>query len=244
MKLFKFIHISDLHLNLKDVDFTLKDIEEKNKLNLKIFDEVIEKCFADDVNLLLISGDLFDNNDIKTELYNHIVSQLESIPNTTVVISPGNHDSIENMYFYKYSMLPKNTYIFKNDYLESFELNDEVNIIGANNNYILNRESIEKIIDGKKSNILILHTPFNGTPSLKENEEVLNIVDGLALDYCAFGHKHEFNGFDSIGRCVIGTVGAPYGIEDYHGNRGYIIGTIEDGYLEVSFNITVKANRQ
>ena len=244
MQLFKFIHISDLHLNLKDVDFTLKNTKEKNQLNLKIFNDIIEKCFADDVELLLISGDLFDNNDIEPELYNHIVAQFESIPNTTVVISPGNHDSVENIYFYEHSMLPKNTYIFKQDYLESFELNDKINIIGANNNYILDRESIENIVDNEKLNILVLHTPFDGNPMPNESEEVLNIIDGLALDYCAFGHRHEFTGFDSIGRCVVGTVGAPYGIEDNHSNRGYVVGTIEDRYLEVSFNIIVKANRQ
>lgn len=244
MKLFKFIHISDLHLNLKSVDFTLKDLEEKNKLNLNIFDDVIERCFAEEIELLLISGDLFDNNDVELELYNHVISKLESIPNTTVVIAPGNNDSIENTCFYKNSKLPKNTYIFKQNYLESFELNDDMNIIGANNNYVLGRESIEKIIDNEKSNILILHTPFDGTPVLNESERVLNAIDGLALDYCAFGCRHEFGGFDSIGRCVVGTVGAPYGIEDCHGNRGYIVGTIEDGYLEVFFNIVVKANRE
>ena len=60
----------------------------------------------------------------------------------------------------------------------------------------------------------------------------------LPLHYCAFGHEHTFTGFVSVNNCIAAHPGSPYGIEDTKSNRGYIIGIIEDGILDVKFEIT------
>lgn len=242
----KFIHISDLHLNLRDVDYTVNSIDEKRKKSIEIFDNVIERCFIEAIDFLLITGDLFDNNYYPAELYNYVVNQFESIPETKIYISPGNHDTTEKMYIYKYGMLPKNVHVFANcNNIQSVEAKDNINIIGADYNYNINKEDIEDILieSRDKFNILMLHSPLKDRVS-KEHyySKVEELLENLPLNYCAFGYEHTFTGFISIDNCTAAHPGSPYGIEDTKSNRGYIIGTIEDGILDVTFEITERMN--
>lgn len=238
----KFIHISDLHLNLRDVDYTISSIDEKRKKSIEIFDDIIERCFIESIDYLLITGDLFDNNDYPIELYNYVVSQFESIPETKIYISPGNHDTTEKMYIYEYGMLPKNVYVFTNhSNIKLIEEKDNINIFGADYNYNINKEDIKDMLleSSDKFNILMIHSPLKDKTS-KEHYDVKmeELLENLPLHYCAFGHEHTFTGFVSVNNCIAAHPGSPYGIEDTKSNRGYIIGTIEDGILDVKFEIT------
>ena len=112
----KFVHIADMHfyspfVNLSDKDIMgdLRRLEQR-----KAFKKVIEYIKENDIKYLFISGDLYEHKYVKKSTIEYINNLFKEIPETKILISPGNHD-------------PK----IKNSYYNKFEWNDNVKIFGS-----------------------------------------------------------------------------------------------------------------
>ena len=108
----KFIHIADVHLGVTpDAGMSWSEIRSRDIWNSFRF--VVEQARRQQVDLLLIAGDLFQRQPLKRDL-KEIAAWFAEIPDTEIVLIAGNHD-----------------YLHPKSYYRSFEWPENVHFIGA-----------------------------------------------------------------------------------------------------------------
>ena len=115
MKSIKIVHCADIHFDtpFRDVNNKLSKI---NKEELKeVFSSIINLCKKNQVDVLLLAGDIFDNLTIEKDTLSFLEKSFVDISNTKVFISPGNHDPYMVNSFYKLIRWPENVHIFSGD---------------------------------------------------------------------------------------------------------------------------------
>ncbi|PCJ11495.1 MAG: DNA repair exonuclease [Gammaproteobacteria bacterium] len=102
MSLVRFVHAADIHLDspLKGLEkYESAPVEKIREATREAFKNLIAFCLDEQVDLLLISGDLFDGDlkDFKAGLF--LTSQLKRLSNANIltVIIRGNHDAEAKM---------------------------------------------------------------------------------------------------------------------------------------------------
>lgn len=234
----KFIHISDIHICLKDCDYSIFNIEEKRLLALEKFDKIIEICKKEKIDFLFISGDLFDSEDIDYEIYKHLYDSFFLISDTNILIAPGNHDSTEKIYYYEYSLFPSNVHIFNKTTFNSIMCND-INIIGVSFPTILDNNyysQISNLCKSDKTNILMMHCPLGESIYPNYHIDLKHKLEPLPLDYCAFGHIHYFNEYyiESNSMTIIHS-SSLCDIYDENNKYGYIYGELSNNSINYTF---------
>lgn len=235
----KIVHCSDFHF-----DTPFREVGEKqSKINKeeikKVFKNIIEFCVQNTVDILLISGDVFDNYTVNRETIYFIENTLESLTYTKVFISPGNHDPYGNSSFYKLVNWPDNVHIFTGS-LEKIEL-EEFNlcIYGAAFTSPYERESLLTNIetDNNKINILVMHGEITSGSSHNEYNPIkINDIEDSNMDYIALGHRHEFSGVNRAKNTCYAYSGCPQGRGfDEKGDKGIIYGYVFRGGTDLEF---------
>ena len=95
----KVIHTSDVHLESD----TFGRSEEGQKYRRRIqgaFQKVVDQVIAEDADLFLIAGDLFDSNRVHESGIEFVHKELSRAP-CPVVLIPGNHDCYDTRSIYK-----------------------------------------------------------------------------------------------------------------------------------------------
>ena len=89
----KFVHLADLHMDAKfDSLSSIDGLPQKRRMEQrKAIKEVAEYIKENDIKLLLISGDLYEQNYIRKSSIEYINKIFEEIPDTKIFITPGNH---------------------------------------------------------------------------------------------------------------------------------------------------------
>lgn len=116
----KILHSGDIHL---DSPFSQlpPDKAEVRKNELRgTFTSLMTFARTENIDLMLIAGDFFDNDFVTRETLALIISEIGKLK-CPVVISPGNHDFAREGSVWKKDIFPKNTFIFTSDKLSSFE---------------------------------------------------------------------------------------------------------------------------
>lgn len=123
MKSIKFAHLSDIHLG-KSFSF-LREFPEKQKKARKELRSTLNKAFqlitAEEIDFVLICGDIFDKSKPLTKETNYFVNEVERFlnenPKTQILIIPGGHDHLSSSSPY---MLPSFQHLLKNKNLRLF----------------------------------------------------------------------------------------------------------------------------
>lgn len=227
----KFIQFGDLHLDTPINKKYFKKEEYDNAI--KAFFKIIDICNEEDVDFLLITGDLFDSEYISKNTLELVRNKLRSLGDKKVFISPGNHDSLAVENLYKYLSLD-NIYIFKE--FSHFDLikNDErVRIYGAGFTSPYQMTSLvpeELILDRNFFNLLSIHGEIKGQSDY--NPMFNNIRD---FDYVALGHIHQFI-YNPTPQLRYAYSGTPLGRGfDEEGEKGIILGEINGESIEIQF---------
>lgn len=235
----KVLHCADLHFDtpFKELSKEVSDTS-KNEL-LEVFKKIIDLAIEENIEVLLIAGDVFDNLTVNKNTLFFISDQIKRIKNIKVFISPGNHDPYNEKSFYSMINWPENVYIFKGDmeFKEVKELNLIVWGAGFRNNY--ENETLLKSInvDNDKINIMLLHGEITSTNSKNEyNPIYINDIYKSNIDYIALGHRHKFSGILKEGMTTYAYSGCPQGRGfDEEGEKGVIIGDVYKGGTNLSF---------
>ena len=104
----KFIHIADVHLGVTP-DAGMPWSETRSRDIWNSFRLVIEQARTQQVDLLLIAGDLFHRQPLKREL-KEIAAWFAEIPDTEVILIAGNHDFLHAKSYYRTFVWPENVH--------------------------------------------------------------------------------------------------------------------------------------
>lgn len=239
MKKIKILHTADLHFDTAYKDLPPSIAEIKNEELKETFLNIINLAKSENVDAILIAGDLFDNLRIYKSTIEFLNNSFKSIEPIKVFISAGNHDPKNPEGFYELYDWNSNVKIFDNK-IEKVSINDkEINIYGAsfNNSYI--NESMLKNFscDYDAINIMVLHGEIaNNEEGNEYNPITLKNIENSNLDYLALGHRHLYTGINKQGNTYYAYSGCPEGRGfDEIGDKGVIIGEIYKGYVDLKF---------
>ena len=230
MESIKIAHIADAHLGCAFADLD-KSKRALRRQEIKMsFASAISTATKHGVNVILIAGDIFDNEYVDKETINFVKNTLNSVE-IPVFIAPGNHDPY-TMGIYKSLKdgLSENVTIFENT-ISKVSI-DNVNIYG----YGFDKDVLDASVlsdftaDDDVINIMVLHA--GGMYNAITEEEIKN----SRLSYLALGHTHNFSGVNKSGD----TYWAYCGTHDGHGfdecgEKGILIGTVSKHKTEMQF---------
>ncbi|MEF9918148.1 MAG: DNA repair exonuclease [Eubacterium sp.] len=223
-----FIHTGDLHMG-RQFHFNCRgDIYGKNKrLDLwETFEKILNTAEKNQIDLLLISGDLFDSDEVDMMEIGRVAEKLGKLSKTHVVISAGNHDCYSSVALYGLVDWPENVTLFKRGKLESVYFKDlETEVYGMSwikKNYSEMPFSTNIGVNPDCNNILMLHGDAYNAQS---DYMPINLSQLVGFDYIALGHIHKQEYLSE----TVAYCGSPEGLsfgED--GEHGVIVGKIKD----------------
>ncbi|WP_352419121.1 DNA repair exonuclease [Proteiniborus sp.] len=231
------IHTGDLHLGMefKNASFDKKQANTRRLELWETFNRIIDRCKETKTQILLIAGDLFEDEYCSIADVKRIDNKFREISDTKVVISAGNHDTLGKRSLYKLIKWGDNVHIFEPNCISNIELND-INVViwGLSWDKKLERDSLLdgiKVEDTSKTNILLVHGD-----ALSKDSEYLpmdkNSLINSRFNYIALGHihKHQFIS-DNISYC-----GSPEPLDfGETGSHGIIEGIISSDETKMSF---------
>ena len=227
----KIAHCADLHIGSSSNTSEI----------LKSFYNLIEICTNPDINILLISGDLFDSLDVSQDDLNIVKNELKNIK-IPVYISPGNHDPYISNTIYD-TEWPENVYIFKSSKINFFEIPEhKTRIYGAGFSDIYELESLfeaDNNLDKNYINICTIHGDIYNSQSKLYNNISLNDIKNSNFDYIALGHIHKRTEPQKIGNTWYAYSGSIMSMgSDEIGNKGIYVGTISKNRCDLEFQKT------
>lgn len=243
MKTVKILHCSDLHFDTPFSDLNNSFSEIRREDLRETFGNILSMANKEKVDILLISGDLFDNLRVMKTTLDYIRKKLEEIKHIKVFIAPGNHDPNNEKSFYNMINWPSNVHIFSND-MECIFLEDlNAFIYGRAFSKPYEKESLLKDFSAKfkvdKSfiNIMVLHGDIAVQESGNEYNPITEEDMGnTSMDYIALGHRHSFSGINRTKGTYYAYCGNPEGRGfDETGDKGIIIGEVGSSYVDLNF---------
>lgn len=88
----RILHTADVHLDSDGYGDAARRAAHRDR-ERRVFQRIVDRALTDDVDLLLIAGDLFDHNRVPDETVAFVRTELDRL-RQPVVILPGNHDAL------------------------------------------------------------------------------------------------------------------------------------------------------
>jgi DNA repair protein SbcD/Mre11 len=231
VKQVSFLHTADLHLDapFSSLGDEAKACKRRNELESCLC-RIIQRVQEAGINILIISGDLFEDKYIKGSTILKIKNLFTEIYNTEIVIIPGNHDLLRENSFYRTTVWGSNVHILEDSkqvlYLEKY--NTCIYNLGVKNNVRMDMEQIPGMeIARERFNILLLH----GTVDIPFEEDNYNSITSkellsLNMDYIALGHMHCYSELKNESTVMVNP-GSPEPLGfDEEGEHGYVQGLL------------------
>lgn len=221
----KLIHCADIHLD-SPMESNLppeKARERKSELR-NTFARLVRYAAESDVAAILISGDLFDSDNVTRSTEKYVLELIAAHPALRFFYLAGNHD--RSSAFKHAAELPENLFLFDGGW-KSYPLGEVV--ITGSERPDEDALSLEK----DRINIVMLHGQDSRTRS-KERGDALHLsrLKGKHVDYVALGHFHEYRTAKLDRRCTLCYSGCLEGRGfDECGACGYVLIEIENGTL-------------
>ncbi len=199
----KIIHCADLHLDSKmQTNLSWQKALERNEELTQTFENLVNFAAKNQVQILIIAGDLFDTEGSSNKLLvKRILQSISKNQQITFFYLRGNHDS-QNV-FSKINDLPKNLKFFSS---QKWTLYKSKNLcVGGREffNQIPNSAYEELNLDENLFNIIILHGQIFSSSNAgdknfsenKQNAPLINLqkLKNKNINYLALGHIHKFS---------------------------------------------------
>jgi len=189
----KILHTGDIHLDCPFSSLDTKQAEiRKNELRAA-FTSMMTYARMNQVNLVLISGDMFDNRYATRETVALIKSEFEKM-SCPIVITPGNHDFAGEKSIWRKNIFPKNVHVFTEETLSSVTF-EEINTTVYG--YAFTSANLAKApFDGRRAedpgriNILCAHCDMVSGSST-DCPVTKKQIEDFGCDYAALGHIHN-----------------------------------------------------
>jgi len=233
----KIAHCSDFHLGCSK-DYYSKPSELKNLERKRVLIHILNECNRQNVDFILIAGDLFDDVDVDLSELKEVQEILRN-SGLRIVIAPGNHDPFTPDSPYSLTDWPKNVFIFKTNKLTFFEVPDlKVRIWGAAFSGVYQSKGMLREVPNLNSsfiNICVMHGHITWSSSYYNPIRFADI-ENSEMDYIALGHVHKRSEIKKLKDTFYSYSGSPYGNSfSETGEKGFYIGKISKGKCELEF---------
>lgn len=225
----KIIHTADIHLGASpDPEYNWS--KERKEEIWDTFRSLIQKVGEENADLLLIAGDLFHRQPLKSEL-KEVNDLFLQIPHTRVVLMAGNHDYMKKDSYYRDFTWNENVTFFGSQKLERVYLKKIRTYV-----YGLSYESDEiqnalydTCAPGKEAgfHILLAHGGDEKHIPIQFSK-----LASAGFDYVALGHIHKPRTFER-GMAYAGTL-EPVDRNDF-GSHGYMKVILTEGDSHIQF---------
>lgn len=236
----RFIHTADMHIGTSFATANFgHSLGLKRRSEIKeTFFELLDRCKDEAIDLLLIAGDMFDNDYTELSDIKDVQKKFEELSDTHIVICAGNHDAIINSAScYNLVTWSQNVYIFPEQLsIYTIEvLNLDIYSFSWSKKEIREMSFDNLVIEDKnKTNILMLHGDIY-TQSHYLPLDIYELLD-KGFDYIALGHVHKPDLNDKFAYC-----GSPEPLDFKElGDHGAIFGTIEDKKVDLKWQPIAK----
>ena len=161
----RFIHIADMHFDSPFTVLSSKNLGDIRRIEQrKVFSKMIEYIKAEKIPFLFIAGDLYEHNYVKESTIEYINKLFETIPDTKIFITPGNHDPLLKKSYYSRFNWSDNVHIF-GDEIGLYEY-PEIDIYGYGfEDFYSTGISMKdiQIKDKEKINVLVMHASLDAS---------------------------------------------------------------------------------
>lgn len=243
----RFLQISDLHLGGRAYprcfDLSAEQERLRNDELRSSLRKLVDIARANEVEIVLIPGDLFDRESAHNDLVNYVADIFAALP--PVFLTPGNHDYLSPGGPYApqerkrrgLRPWPDNVHIFSHEEFSTayHPKRPEVAITGhafhANQPVTAHRLAQRLLRDPAEISILLLHgsrTQF----TLEEAQKITLPFTATELlqqgfSYSALGHYHSYSDIvDAQGNLRAAYAGRPFNAEFTHDHLGGLTGVI------------------
>lgn len=198
MRKIKFLHFADLHLDAPFASLKAESgVSSARRQDLRdALTRIFDLSRSESADFILIAGDLYEHEYVRKSTINLIDSQFRSVPDTCIVITPGNHDPYTaDSWYANYGWSP-NVRILTPE--QPFALLDECGVMvhGAGFTGFYEDESLLRHIRPKAPgycNILLIHGTIGIEADKRLNFMPKASLSALGMDYIALGHFHNFS---------------------------------------------------
>lgn len=226
----KFVHCADVHIGMEFALNRLRSRQRKAEI-LQSFLRIVEYCRDEEVDILLIAGDLFDSENVEEAVVQQIKDAFSTIPATDIYIAPGNHDPYTITSPYRQDRWSDNVTIFCGTprVIENREKGYRIWGCGFENCYVTDRLLMGvRLPKDELINIGILHGQLVGKSGKSEYNAITDEdIEKSGIDYLALGHVHKQTRVQRIGDTLYAYSGTIEGQGfDEDGIKGFYTGEL------------------
>jgi len=239
MRKLTLLHAADLHLDSPFESLSPEQAAERRAGQRELLFALEELAEKRGVSAVLLSGDIFEGNSIKTETERDFNSALGAL-RCPVLIAPGNHDPYAAHSVWETMRLPDNVYIFKNAEIEYAEFAGvPARFWGAGFQNTFCGPLLRGFAAPEKSDdipdILVLHGDTGAGASDYcpiSREDLIR----CGMDYAALGHIHARTPLMRAGETAFAYPGCTEGRGyDETGEKGALLVTLSDDGVSAEF---------
>lgn len=192
----RILHTGDIHLDSPFSGLDPMNAEVRRNELRAAFTSMFLYARQEKIDLILITGDLFDADFVTRETLALIKREAENT-RCPIVISPGNHDCVSDTCVWRRGVFPDNVYIFTEETLDYFELPEiGVRVWGwaftSKEMKIspLAGRNVSEAENGEFINILCAHGDLTSSRS-SYCPLTVSEIENFGADYAALGHIHN-----------------------------------------------------
>ncbi len=234
----KILHAGDVHMDSAFAGLTGEQAAQRRAGQRRLLQQIVELGNRENVDLLLLSGDLLDglNAYYETAL---CLGEILSRSRAHVFIAPGNHDAYHSMSPYRSIRFPENVHLFTSSQIESIDVPD-VNVCVHGAAFTSSECEISLLKNFRAPNdervhIMVLHGEVTEGYS-KYNPLREEDIEQSNLNYLALGHVHSYGGVSRAGKTDYAYCGCPEGRGfDEIGDKGVLLGEVTADGAKLEF---------
>lgn len=177
------------------------------------FEAVLALCRSEKIDLLFLTGDLFEQEYVRKETVDRVVRTLAKLDETRIFITPGERDPLVNTSAYRLALWPNKVHIFSKG-INSVKIPTlNVTVYGAG--WTAYRQD-GPFLDGFQTKedgtlqLMLLHAVVDPIENLNKFIPIIpEQIAASGLDYLALGHKEEWSGIQQAGETFWADCGSP-----------------------------------
>ena len=231
----KILHASDFHLDSPFGALSEERARQRRQECRQLADRLVDYANDHGVQLMLLSGDLFDGERVYAQTAKELAAALGRF-HGGVIIAPGNHDPYTARSPYARTVWPENVYIFKKDAVEKLEFPQygcTVYGMAFTQDEAAEPEEFRAAEEGVQ--LLVIHGEVGAAGSRYRSISPA-WLERSGVDYAALGHVHQHRGVQRAGDTFYAYPGCPEGRGfDELGDKGFLVGEVGEGRAELQF---------